>query len=106
MKGAVTVRNLFLARWTTEIVLFMGDQPNFRPPRFNQMLANVKDMDGLMDISDRVLTQRLRDLEAAKLVTRDVTAGPPVMVRYALTAAGVQLYRSLADMKKVLEEVG
>ncbi len=39
-------------------------------------------------VSDRLLSQRLRELEAAGLVERMVHAGPPARVSYALTPIG------------------
>ena len=50
--------------------------------RFNQLLG------GIPGISDRVLTERLRELEQAGLVERLVDPGPPVRVSYRLTASG------------------
>jgi len=58
------------------------------PIRFNQLLT------GIPGISDRVLTERLRELESESLVERLVDPGPPVRVSYRLTAAG----RSLAPV--------
>ena len=55
------------------------------PRRFNDLLH------GIEGISDRVLTERLRDLGEAGLVTREVDAGPPVRVSYGLTGRGESL---------------
>jgi DNA-binding HxlR family transcriptional regulator len=65
-------------RWTGAVVkaLLPG------PARFNQLLA------GIPGISDRVLTERLRELETESLVERLVDPGPPVRVSYRLTARG------------------
>ncbi len=65
-------------RWTGAVVkaLLPG------PARFNQLLA------GIPGISDRVLTERLRELETEGLVERLVDPGPPVRVSYRLTARG------------------
>ncbi|HET8907818.1 MAG TPA: helix-turn-helix domain-containing protein [Ktedonobacterales bacterium] len=69
-------------RWNGAIVYILLDGPC----RFNELLARVP------NISDRLLTERLRELEAAGMVTRDVQPGPPVRVVYALTAAGHALH--------------
>src|ERR1700675_2980235 len=63
-------------RWTGAVVkaLLPG------PARFNQLLA------GIPGISDRVLTERLRELEQEGLVERLVDPGPPVRVTYRLSA--------------------
>jgi DNA-binding HxlR family transcriptional regulator len=42
-------------------------------------------------ISDKVLAQRLRDLEAQGLIERTVIPSTPVQVRYALTPDGDEL---------------
>ena len=68
-------------RWNGAILFALLDGPC----RFNELLAKVP------RLSDRLLTERLRELEAAGLVTREVHAGPPVKVVYALTTAGHDL---------------
>jgi DNA-binding HxlR family transcriptional regulator len=52
------------------------------PIRFNHLLA------GIGGISDRVLTERLREFESEGIVERLVDPGPPVHVSYRLTARG------------------
>jgi DNA-binding HxlR family transcriptional regulator len=49
---------------------------------FNELMATVP------GLSDRLLTERLRELEAEGLVRRDVLPGPPVRVSYEMTEAG------------------
>jgi DNA-binding HxlR family transcriptional regulator len=65
-------------RWTGAVVkaLLPGSA------RFNQLLA------GIPGISDRVLTERLRELETEGIVERLVDPGPPVRVSYRLTSRG------------------
>jgi len=65
-------------RWTGAVVKALMS----KPARFNQLLA------GIPGISDRVLTERLRELETEGLVERLVDPGPPVRVSYRLTARG------------------
>src|SRR5207245_4754270 len=55
------------------------------PARFNHLLG------GIPGISDRVLTERLRELEISGIVERLVDPGPPVRVSYRLTARGREL---------------
>jgi DNA-binding HxlR family transcriptional regulator len=62
------------------------------PARFNELLARIP------NLSDRLLTERLRELEAAGMVTRDVQPGPPVRVVYALTDAGRSLTGIIRDI--------
>ena|SRR5947209_6035361 len=65
-------------RWSGVIIRAMLPGPQC----FNEMLATVP------GLSDRLLTERLRELETAGLVRRTVLAGPPVRVSYELTEAG------------------
>ena len=52
---------------------------------FNELRATVP------GLSDRLLTERLRELEAEGLVRRNVLPGPPVRVSYEMTVAGQDL---------------
>src|ERR1700687_2505932 len=65
-------------RWTGAVVkaLLPG------PARFNQLLA------GIPGISDRVLTERLRELETEGIVERLVDPGAPVRGSYLLPPRG------------------
>src|SRR5262252_2405737 len=73
-------------RWTGAVIraLLAG------PARFNHLLV------GIPGISDRVLTERLRELETEGMVDRLVDPGPPVRVSYRLTARGRALSPVLA----------
>src|SRR5437879_13486982 len=55
------------------------------PQGFNELLTTVP------GLSDRLLTERLRELEAEGLVRRQVIPGPRVGVRYEMTEAGTDL---------------
>lgn len=68
-------------RWMGAIVLTLMKGPR----RFNEILAEVP------GLSDRLLTERLRDLEEKRLVERHVLATSPVRVEYELTEAGQDL---------------
>jgi DNA-binding HxlR family transcriptional regulator len=50
------------------------------------------------DITDRMLSERLRSLEAEDLVTRWVIADTPVRVEYELTEKGRSLERALHEI--------
>lgn len=65
-------------RWTAIIIYTLLQKPH----RFNALLAAVQ------GISDRLLTERLRELEENGLVERHVIPDSPVRVEYALTEAG------------------
>lgn len=76
-------------RWTGAVVrtLIPG------PCRFNELLARVT------GISDRLLSERLRELEAVGIVRREVTPGPPVRVSYELTCSGHELEPALSALE-------
>lgn len=64
------------------------------PRRFNEILAAVP------GLSDRLLTERLRELENEGIVRRTVHAERPVRVTYELTECGCSLepvVRSVSD---------
>lgn len=76
-------------RWTGAIVVALTDGP--------KRYADIgKAVPGL---SDRLLSQRLRELEEEGLVERQVEAGAPVRVTYCLTEAGQQLDPVLSELK-------
>lgn len=52
-------------------------------------------------ISDRLLAQRFRELEAEGLITRSVTPTTPVLVRYEPTEYGRELLRALQPLAQV-----
>lgn len=65
-------------RWTGLIMYMLLQKPH----RFNELLSAVP------GISDRLLTERLRELEEAGLLERRVIPDSPVRVEYHLTEAG------------------
>jgi DNA-binding HxlR family transcriptional regulator len=75
-------------RWSGPIIRALMS----RPARFNQLLM------GIPGISDRVLTERLRELETEGLVERLVDPGPPVRVSYRLTPRGRALRPVIASI--------
>jgi DNA-binding HxlR family transcriptional regulator len=76
-------------RWTGAVIRVLLSGPR----RFNEILARVP------GISDRLLTERLRELETAEIVQREVETGSPVRVTYGLTAMG-------RDLETPLDEIG
>ena len=76
-------------RWTGAILRVLLDGP----ARFGEIQERVP------DLSDRLLSERLKELEDAGIVTRDVGEGRPVCVTYSLTKRGQAL-------KPVLDELG
>ena len=68
-------------RWSGAVISVMMRGPQ----GFNELMASVP------GLSDRLLTERLRELESEGLVRRTVISGPPVRVSYELTEAGKSL---------------
>lgn len=79
-------------RWTGAIVevLLQSEEPL----RFNEIAHAVP------QLSDRMLSERLRELETRGVVVRDVDPGPPVRVAYGLTSMGRGLGPALAALKQ------
>lgn len=76
-------------RWTGAIVCALTE----RPMRYGELGRTIP------GLSDRLLSQRLRELEEEGLVERQVEAGTPVRVTYSLTEAGQQLDPVLSELK-------
>ena len=69
-------------RWTGAILYALADEG---PLRFAELKECVPGM------SDRLLSTRLKELESASLVRREVQSGPRVRVSYELTRKGDSL---------------
>ena len=89
-----TAIELIGKRWTGAVVRALMPAP----VRFNQLLT------GIPGISDRVLTERLRELETEGIVERLVDPGPPVRVSYRLTARGRALGPVIASVDAWADE--
>jgi DNA-binding HxlR family transcriptional regulator len=76
-------------RWTGAIVCALSE----RPMRYAELGKAVP------GLSDRLLSQRLRELEDEGLVERQVEAATPVRVTYSLTVAGRDLDPALSELK-------
>jgi DNA-binding HxlR family transcriptional regulator len=76
-------------RWTGAIVCALTE----RPMRFGEMRRVVP------GLSDRLLSQRLRELEDEALVQREVEAGTPVRVTYSLTVRGEELGPAIDELR-------
>lgn len=68
--------------------------------RFNALLM------GIPGINDRVLSERLRELESAGLVQRRVDPGPPIRVTYFITERGRALVPVIRAVDLWVEEAG
>ena len=90
MAGDLCVRfhqavELIGRRWSGAVIQLLMQ----RRLRYAELRAAIP------DISDRMLSERLRELEAAGIVVRTVLPDPPVRVEYDLTEKGRALKPSL-----------
>jgi DNA-binding HxlR family transcriptional regulator len=76
-------------RWTGDILRAMLHDVH----RYCELRARI------LDISDRMLSERLRELEAAGLIRREVIPDVPVRVEYHLTPTG-------EAVRPVVESIG
>lgn len=77
-------------RWTGAVVRALMDKPR----RFGQILQAVP------DLHDRLLSERLKELETEGLVTRRVYPETPVRIEYTLTEKGRDLERLLGEVER------
>lgn len=81
-------------RWSGAVVqMLLGG-----PMRFSDL------RDAVPDISDRMLSERLKELEAEDIVRRIVTPATPVRIEYALTEKGRALEMPLRAIGLWAEE--
>ena len=77
-------------RWTGAILRVLMD----RPMRFSEVGQAVP------ELSDRLLSARMKELEARGIVQRTVHAGPPVRVEYSLSEMGRELGPTLNELQE------
>jgi DNA-binding HxlR family transcriptional regulator len=77
-------------RWTGAIINRLLDGR----ARYNELRTTIP------EISDRMLSERLRELESANVLTRIVIPESPVRVEYELTAKGRALEDAMAAIGK------
>jgi DNA-binding HxlR family transcriptional regulator len=80
---------LLAKKWAVLIVSVLGNRDH---ARFSELARD------LMGISPRTLTDRLRDLEGAGILEREVIPLQPVEVRYGLTPRGLALRKALLPL--------
>src|ERR671927_397220 len=79
-------------RWTGAIVYVLLQQR--RPMRFSEVGAAVP------QLSDRLLSERMKELEARGIVERQVHNESPVRVEYELTSMGRALAPALRELRR------
>ncbi len=91
MQAAV---DLLGRRWTALLVQQLADGPR----RYSEL------KDALDVMSERMLIQRLKELEHAGVILRNVIDDQPVRVEYQLTEKGRALARVVSGLQRWAEE--
>jgi len=76
-------------RWTGAILSVLLDGPM----RFSEVGQAIP------ELSDRLLSERMKELESRGIVERTVHSGPPIRVEYALSEMGAELGPALAEIQ-------
>jgi DNA-binding HxlR family transcriptional regulator len=77
-------------RWTGAILRVLMDGPL----RFSEIAQAVP------ELSDRLLSERMTELEARGIVERTVIPGPPLRVEYSLSRMGRELEPALSELQR------
>jgi DNA-binding HxlR family transcriptional regulator len=77
-------------RWVGAIIYSLLDGPK----RYNEIVSSIP------GISDRLLTERLRDLENEGLITKNVISTTPKKIEYELTPTGKDLEEVIQTLIK------
>jgi DNA-binding HxlR family transcriptional regulator len=77
-------------RWTGAILSVLLDGPL----RFSEIAQAVP------ELSDRLLSERMKELEARGIVERRVFSGPPLRVEYELSRMGCELEPALSELQR------
>jgi DNA-binding HxlR family transcriptional regulator len=77
-------------RWTGAILRVLMDGPL----RFSEIAQSVP------ELSDRLLSERMKELEARGIVERTVISGPPLRVEYSLSKMGHELEPALSELQR------
>jgi DNA-binding HxlR family transcriptional regulator len=77
-------------RWTGAILRVLMDGPL----RFSEIAQAVP------ELSDRLLSERMKELEGRGIVVRSVISGPPLRVEYELSQMGRELEPALSELQR------
>jgi DNA-binding HxlR family transcriptional regulator len=87
-RGSKRVSTIFIGKWTVQVISALQE----RPHRHGQLLRRLR------NISQRMLTRTLRNLESAALIARRVKNSKPIAVEYSLTKLGRTFIAPLAGI--------
>src|SRR6516162_5287736 len=77
-------------RWTGALLRVLMDGPL----RFSEIAQSVP------ELSDRLLSERMKELERRGMVRRRVISGPPVLVEYSLSEMGRAREPALSELER------
>jgi DNA-binding HxlR family transcriptional regulator len=77
-------------RWTGAILRVLMEGPL----RFSEIAQAVP------ELSDRLLSERMKELESRGIVERSVIPGPPLRVEYELSKMGCELEPALSELER------
>jgi DNA-binding HxlR family transcriptional regulator len=77
-------------RWTGAILRVLMDGAL----RFSEIAQAVP------ELSDRLLSERMKELERRGMVERRVISGPPLRVEYSLSQMGLELGPALSELQR------
>ena len=87
--GLAAARDVISGKWKPPILLALHTNG---PTRFGQLRRELE------SVTEKVLSQQLKEMEGHGLVARAVYEEVPPRVEYSLTPRGVQLLFALADL--------
>jgi len=90
--AADTVLRMLWGQWKTHVIYVLGER---KACRFGALRRRIT------GISPKVLTQRLRELEADGLVWREQENTIPPKVTYGLTETGLAVHAVLKEIEKI-----
>jgi DNA-binding HxlR family transcriptional regulator len=79
-------------RWSGAIIYVLLEAHG--PMRFSEVGQKIP------QLSDRLLSERMKELEARGIVERAVSPASPVRVEYALTGMGAELAPALRELRR------
>jgi len=88
MQASKMVTSIFIGRWTPRVLFSLKERP-YRHGQLRRVLGNI---------SQRMLTRTLRNLESAGLIARRVTQSKAIAVEYSLTQLGRTIIAPLSGM--------
>lgn len=87
------VLEVLVSKWTLLIIHALSDGPS-RPGDLRRKIQGI---------SEKVLSQNLKELESRNLVTRTVYREVPPKVEYELTELGTSLWQATKELNKWVE---